>query len=201
MLCFKRAFRSRVPLIPPIVCPRRPRQAISKPLRHLLSARHCLYSSIKLHRTYLYVHLAQCCEAQNSQRTASAGGARALWAFGEAQGWPLKLRLRDEFTALLTVYVQDYVLRAKDFNSKKQRLKALQQKATTKNPDEFYFQMHSSSMKVRPPSRNVAPSSNALLRTEFTEMTLEPPLTWTQCACSSRRTPTMCCPSSPRKQT
>ena len=43
---------------------------------------------------------------------------------------------------------QDYVLRAKDFNSKKQRLKALQQKATAKNPDEFYFHMHSSSMKV-----------------------------------------------------
>ena len=52
---------------------------------------------------------------------------------------------------MLTLLLQDYVLRAKDFNSKKQRLKALQQKATTKNPDEFYFQMHSSSVKVRPP--------------------------------------------------
>ena len=52
--------------------------------------------------------------------------------------------------AMLTFSLQDYVLRAKDFNSKKQRLKALQQKATTKNPDEFYFQMHSSSVKARP---------------------------------------------------
>ena len=50
--------------------------------------------------------------------------------------------------AYLTLTLQDYVLRAKDFNFKKQRLKALQQKATTKNPDEFYFQMHSSSSKV-----------------------------------------------------
>lgn len=49
----------------------------------------------------------------------------------------------------MILFLQDYVLRAKDFNSKKQRLKALQQKATTKNPDEFYFQMHSSSMKAR----------------------------------------------------
>jgi U3 small nucleolar RNA-associated protein 11 len=44
--------------------------------------------------------------------------------------------------------LQDYVLRAKDFNFKKQRLKALQQKAATKNPDEFYFHMQSSSLKV-----------------------------------------------------
>ena len=54
--------------------------------------------------------------------------------------------------AYLTLTLQDYVLRAKDFNFKKQRLKALQQKATTKNPDEFYFQMHSSSSKVVHPS-------------------------------------------------
>jgi U3 small nucleolar RNA-associated protein 11 len=36
---------------------------------------------------------------------------------------------------------QDYSARAKDFNFKKAKLKALRQKATNKNPDEFYFGM------------------------------------------------------------
>lgn len=36
---------------------------------------------------------------------------------------------------------KDYVLRARDYNSKKKRLKALQEKAAFRNPDEFYFKM------------------------------------------------------------
>ncbi|KAI9734032.1 MAG: hypothetical protein M1818_006970 [Claussenomyces sp. TS43310] len=36
---------------------------------------------------------------------------------------------------------KDYSARAKDFNLKKAKLKALREKATDKNPDEFYFGM------------------------------------------------------------
>lgn len=39
---------------------------------------------------------------------------------------------------------KDYIARARDFNAKKQRLKALAEKAMYKNPDEFYFKMTSS---------------------------------------------------------
>lgn len=38
---------------------------------------------------------------------------------------------------------KDYVLRAKDYNSKKRRLNALQKRARDRNPDEFYFKMNS----------------------------------------------------------
>ncbi|KJE90194.1 Utp11 protein [Capsaspora owczarzaki ATCC 30864] len=40
---------------------------------------------------------------------------------------------------------KDYKLRAADFHSKERRLRALQQKANTRNPDEFYFGMIKSS--------------------------------------------------------
>lgn len=36
---------------------------------------------------------------------------------------------------------KDYVLRAKDYNSKKERIKKLKQKASERNRDEFYFGM------------------------------------------------------------
>jgi len=36
---------------------------------------------------------------------------------------------------------KDYVLRAKDYHSKQDRLKWLREKALNKNPDEFYFKM------------------------------------------------------------
>lgn len=36
---------------------------------------------------------------------------------------------------------KDYVARARDFNKKKRRLKALSEKALNRNPDEFYFGM------------------------------------------------------------
>lgn len=36
---------------------------------------------------------------------------------------------------------KDYVLRARDFNTKKKRIQALQEKAAFRNPDEFYFKM------------------------------------------------------------
>jgi len=36
---------------------------------------------------------------------------------------------------------KDYVLRARDFNNKKKRLQALKEKASFRNPDEFYFKM------------------------------------------------------------
>lgn len=82
--------------------------------------------------------------------------------------------------------LQDYVLRAKDFNSKKQRLKALQQKASSKNPDEFYFQMHSSSLKARPLRRlfSMLPlPSHTSFRTVCTETTLALRSTWIKFGC------------------
>lgn len=36
---------------------------------------------------------------------------------------------------------KDYVLRAKDYHKKQNRLKALKEKALNRNPDEFYFKM------------------------------------------------------------
>jgi len=36
---------------------------------------------------------------------------------------------------------KDYVLRAKDYNSKKERIRKLKQKASERNKDEFYFGM------------------------------------------------------------
>jgi U3 small nucleolar RNA-associated protein 11 len=44
---------------------------------------------------------------------------------------------------------KDYVLRAKDYHSKQERLKAFREKAYFKNPDEFYFKMINSKTKVR----------------------------------------------------
>lgn len=38
---------------------------------------------------------------------------------------------------------KDYVLRAKDFNKKRDRIQALRLKAALRNPDEFYFGMNS----------------------------------------------------------
>lgn len=42
---------------------------------------------------------------------------------------------------------KDYALRSRDHNAKKQRLRALRQKATERNPDEFAFGMMSSTTK------------------------------------------------------
>ncbi|KAF8458041.1 small-subunit processome [Terfezia claveryi] len=39
---------------------------------------------------------------------------------------------------------KDYKLRSKDYNAKKARLKALQEKANARNPDEFYYSMTNS---------------------------------------------------------
>lgn len=36
---------------------------------------------------------------------------------------------------------KDYVLRAKDFHRKERRIKSLKEKASFKNPDEYYFGM------------------------------------------------------------
>ena len=43
---------------------------------------------------------------------------------------------------------KDYVLRAKDYHSKQDRLKAFREKAYFRNPDEFYFKMINSKTKV-----------------------------------------------------
>ncbi|KAI9500787.1 hypothetical protein GGI25_005728 [Coemansia spiralis] len=42
---------------------------------------------------------------------------------------------------------KDYVLRAKDYNEKQRQLKRLRERAATRNPDEFYFNMERSQMK------------------------------------------------------
>ena len=36
---------------------------------------------------------------------------------------------------------KDYVLRAKDYNTKQARIKSLREKAAARNPEEFYFGM------------------------------------------------------------
>jgi len=43
---------------------------------------------------------------------------------------------------------KDYKVRAKDNNRKKDTLKALQEKAALKNPDEYYFKMANSKTQV-----------------------------------------------------
>lgn len=42
---------------------------------------------------------------------------------------------------------KDYVLRARDFNKKKKRIQALQEKAAFRNQDEFYFKMEKTATK------------------------------------------------------
>jgi U3 small nucleolar RNA-associated protein 11 len=41
----------------------------------------------------------------------------------------------------------DYVLRAKDYNAKRDRMNVLRLKASMRNPDEFYFGMHKTKTK------------------------------------------------------
>ncbi|RUS21684.1 hypothetical protein BC937DRAFT_91891 [Endogone sp. FLAS-F59071] len=55
---------------------------------------------------------------------------------------------------------KDYVLRAKDFHFKQDRLKALRERAQFRNPDEFYFKMISTKTKV-PLQRFLGMRSNA----------------------------------------
>lgn len=43
---------------------------------------------------------------------------------------------------------KDYVLRARDYHSKEDRIKTLRQKAATRNKDEFYFGMLRSRTEV-----------------------------------------------------
>ncbi|KAJ2028075.1 hypothetical protein GGI01_002480 [Coemansia sp. RSA 376] len=42
---------------------------------------------------------------------------------------------------------KDYVLRARDYNEKQRQLKRLRERASTRNPDEFYFNMEKSQMQ------------------------------------------------------
>ena len=44
---------------------------------------------------------------------------------------------------------KDYVLRAKDYHSKQERIKTLQRKAADRNKDEFYFGMVHGKTNVR----------------------------------------------------
>ena len=44
---------------------------------------------------------------------------------------------------------KDYVVRAKDYNSKKERIRKLKQKASERNKDEFYFGMVGKKTQVR----------------------------------------------------
>ena len=45
---------------------------------------------------------------------------------------------------------KDYVLRARDYHSKKDRITRLRQKAAERNKDEFYFAMNKEKTKVGP---------------------------------------------------
>ncbi|MCJ1317876.1 hypothetical protein MMC15_003203 [Xylographa vitiligo] len=63
---------------------------------------------------------------------------------------------------------KDYSLRAKDYNAKKARLKALRHKAAERNPDEFHFAMMSSS--THDGGRRVADRGNKALSTEVVKL-------------------------------
>ncbi|MCJ1403449.1 hypothetical protein MMC11_006672 [Xylographa trunciseda] len=63
---------------------------------------------------------------------------------------------------------KDYSLRAKDYNAKKARLKALRQKAAERNPDEFHFAMMSSS--THNGGQRVADRGNKALSTEVVKL-------------------------------
>lgn len=43
---------------------------------------------------------------------------------------------------------KDYVQRARSYHKKEKALKTLQEKARLRNPDEFYFKMQNSQVKV-----------------------------------------------------
>ena len=57
--------------------------------------------------------------------------------------------------------LQDYSLRAKDYNAKKERLKLLRQKAAERNPDEFHFAMMGS--RTDAAGRKIADRGNKIL--------------------------------------
>lgn len=44
---------------------------------------------------------------------------------------------------------KDYVLRARDYHSKQERINRLREKAATRNKDEFYFSMTKERTEVR----------------------------------------------------
>jgi hypothetical protein len=57
---------------------------------------------------------------------------------------------------------KDYVKRARDFHSKKDRIKRLREKAADRNKDEFYFGMHKSKTEVCYSDRPILFVSNAV---------------------------------------
>lgn len=69
---------------------------------------------------------------------------------------------------LIIYFSQDYSLRAADYNAKKARLKALRQKASERNPDEFHFAMMSS--KTDKHGRKIADRGNKALSTEAVKL-------------------------------
>jgi len=58
---------------------------------------------------------------------------------------------------------KDYVVRARNYNEKQRRLKALMEKARFRNPDEFYFKMVNSRTKARRPREPAAGAPKRLL--------------------------------------
>lgn len=67
---------------------------------------------------------------------------------------------------------KDYVLRARDYHSKQERIKTLQRKAANRNKDEFYFGMVNQRTNVRVSLLHATVSDfegglNMLVRTVF----------------------------------
>ena len=62
---------------------------------------------------------------------------------------------------------KDYVLRARDFNAKQDRLQKLKLKAALRNPDEFYFKMNSTGTKDGIHDKNDRSTSNRLTAEEI----------------------------------
>ena len=66
---------------------------------------------------------------------------------------------------------KDYVLRARDYQRKKNQLKILQEKARNRNPDEFYYKMVNTKLEdgkhvIPEPEENFTPEQLLLMKTQ-----------------------------------
>lgn len=96
--------------------------------------------------------------AAESQRAGSTERTREVGCIREAQG--LQADYFPTNPQSLSI-LQDYSLRAKDYNDKKKRLKVLRQKAAERNPNEFHFAMMRS--KTHDKGQKLADRGNPVL--------------------------------------
>ena len=68
---------------------------------------------------------------------------------------------------------KDYILRARDYHSKQDRLIRLRQKASGRNKDEFYFGMNKEKTKVYECTESLSLNTNSVYREECMSKTEE----------------------------